>query len=148
MNPDIYIYPLTSAGIGTALLCGFLIGVERQLKGKPAGIRTSMLVTLGAYVFISISSAYTGDGSPTRVLGQIVSGIGFLGAGIILAKDGLIHGVTSAAIIWMLAGIGSMIGIGNYLTAIILSVIVLFVLVFVSLLEKWFKKLKTGLHKD
>ncbi len=148
MNPDIYLYPLNVAGIGTALLCGFLVGIERQIKGKPAGIRTSMLVTLGAYTFISIASAYTGDGSPSRVLGQVVSGIGFLGAGIILAKDGLIHGVTSAAVIWMLAGIGSMIGIGNNLSAILLTLVVLFVLILVNILEKWFKKLKTGLHKE
>lgn len=148
MQIDSYIYPLTLAGIGTAILCGLMIGLERQFKGKSSGIRTSVFVTLGAYTFISIASAYTGDGSPSRVLGQIVSGIGFLGAGLILAKDGLIHGVTSAAIIWILAGIGSMIGIGNNLTAIVLTVIVLFILLLSSLLEKIIPGLKTGVHQD
>src|SRR6185437_14794231 len=92
--------------LGTALLCGGLIGIERQLRGKAAGIRTSILICLGT----SIDAPHV---DPTRVLAQITSGIGFLGGGVILARKGLITGVTSAAVIWVLAALGAMIGLGH-----------------------------------
>ncbi len=142
-----FISPLNLASIGTVFLCGTIIGLERQLRGKPAGIRTSILVCLASYLFIVIADSYVGDNSPSRVLGQIVSGVGFLGAGIILTKGGLVHGVTSAAIIWVLAGLGALIGTGNNIAAIIIAVLVLITLVGVSALERVFKKLTNGTHK-
>jgi putative Mg2+ transporter-C (MgtC) family protein len=74
--------------------------------------------------------------------------VGFLGAGIILTKGGLVHGVTSAAIIWVLAGLGALIGTGNNIAALLIAFLVLIVLVGVSALERVFKKLTNGTHKQ
>ena len=144
---DFSIDPLDIESCLIAILCGFLIGLERQLKGKPAGIRTSILVCLGAYAFVAIAGSFEVDSSPSRVIGQIVTGVGFLGAGLMLTKDGLIHGVTSAAIIWILAGIGSMIGVHKPMGALTLTALVLIVLIGVNLMERLFKKLKRGFYK-
>lgn len=149
MNFDLpfSIDPLDIKSCLVAILCGFLIGLERQLKGKPAGIRTSILVCLGAYAFVAIAGSFEVDSSPSRVIGQIVTGVGFLGAGLMLTKDGLIHGVTSAAIIWILAGIGCMIGVDKPEGALTLTALVLLVLIGVNLIERLFKKLKQGFYK-
>lgn len=148
MNLPFSIAPLNLEECLVAIVCGFIIGFERQIKGKPAGIRTSILVCLGAYTFVVISGSFDIDSSPSRVIGQVVTGVGFLGAGLMLSKDGLIHGVTSAAVIWILAAIGCMIGIGNSAAALTLTVLVIGVLLGVAYLEKLIKKLKQGFHKD
>lgn len=97
--------------IGIAVFCGTIIGLERQWRGKPAGIRTSILICLGTTLFIRLSVVHSGEyADPTRVLGQVVTGIGFLGAGVIFARGGTVVGITSAAVIWILASIGAMIG--------------------------------------
>src|SRR5688500_4008597 len=81
-----------------AIACGGIIGLERQLRGKPAGIRTCTLICLGTHFFVLLGSTFASeDADPTRVLAQVVSGIGFLGAGVILTREGLLVGVTSAA---------------------------------------------------
>src|SRR3712207_3170052 len=93
-----------------AIFCGGLIGLERELKGKPAGIKTNMLICLGATIYtcisvlISSSHSATGHyGDPARVAAQIVSGIGFLGGGSIIQSRGTIQGLTTAATIWVVA---------------------------------------------
>jgi putative Mg2+ transporter-C (MgtC) family protein len=87
--------------IGTAIFCGGIIGLERQLRGKAAGIRTSILICLGTQLFVGLGSSFGGERvDPTRVLAQVVTGIGFLGGGVILAREGAVIGVTSAAVIW------------------------------------------------
>ena len=144
---DSYILPLDLNSCLIAILCGFLIGLDRQVKGNPAGIRTSILVCLGAYTFVVLAGSFQNEASPSRVIGQVVSGIGFLGAGLILAKDGLIHGVTSAAIIWLLAGIGCLIGIHKSEAALFLTFLSLLILVGVTLLEKLIERLRQGYHK-
>ena len=83
--------------LGTAILCGGIIGIERQLRGKAAGIRTSILICLGTAIFVALGASLAPAADPTRVLAQVVSGIGFLGGGVILARKGLVTGVTSAA---------------------------------------------------
>lgn len=148
MSLNLSLDPINLTSCGVAVFCGFLIGLERQIKGKPAGIRTSILVCLGAYVFVSIAGSFETDTSPSRVIGQVVSGIGFLGAGLILSKNGLVHGVTSAAIIWMLAAVGCLIGIERIGAALWITILSLFVLVGVTALEKVFVKLKKGLYSD
>ena len=133
--------------IATSVVCGAIVGIERQLRNKTIGIRTSILVCLGTQVFIrlSIELAQTGPVSdPTRVLGQVVTGVGFLGAGVILAKGGAITGVTSAAVVWMLAAIGSTIGSGRPLEALALSSVVVAILLGVRRLEHAFKRLGGG----
>ncbi|OGQ95826.1 MAG: hypothetical protein A2521_00960 [Deltaproteobacteria bacterium RIFOXYD12_FULL_57_12] len=134
--------------IGTALLCGAIIGFERQLRGKPAGIRTSILICLGTQIFVHLGAAYpSATADPTRVIGQVVTGIGFLGAGVIMSQGGVIvKGVTSAAGIWMLAAIGSVIGLGQIKAAIALTVVTVGVLVGVELLETSILWLRRGAH--
>jgi putative Mg2+ transporter-C (MgtC) family protein len=131
--------------VGTAVLCGGLIGIERQLRGKAAGIRTSILICLGTALFVSLGASIPSDRvDPTRVLAQVVSGIGFLGGGVILARKGLIVGVTSAAVIWVLAALGAMIGLGHLAATLVLTLVTLAVLIGVELLEGAFRRLRQG----
>ena len=131
--------------LGAAVLCGGIIGLERQLRGKAAGIRTSILICLGTQLFVGLGSSFAGDRvDPTRVLAQVVTGIGFLGGGVILAREGLIIGVTSAAVIWVLAALGSLIGLGHLLAAIVLTLITVALLIGVELLESVFRRLREG----
>jgi len=106
--------------LGIAL--GGLIGFERELKHRPAGLRTHMLVSLGATVFTIISLSF--DVEPSRIAAGIVTGIGFLGAGSIIAQKGHIRGITSAATLWVVAGIGLSVGVGQYIIAIITALFV------------------------
>ncbi|UCE85652.1 MAG: MgtC/SapB family protein [Deltaproteobacteria bacterium] len=134
--------------VGTALLCGAIIGVERQLRGKPAGVRTSVLICISTSVFIELGEAASGGSAdPTRVLGQLVTGVGFLGAGVILAREGTVTGVTTAAVIWVLAAIGAAIGLGQHLGAIALAVVTVGVLTGVELLESSVRRLARGIYQ-
>lgn len=133
--------------IGLTIFCGGIIGMERQLRGKPAGIRTSILICLSTQVFVSLSLTFkdiTPD--PSRVLGQVVTGIGFLGAGVMMAREDIVKGVTSAAIIWILSGIGAAIGLGYYPGALALTFVSVSVLLGVEMLENTFRKLRRGSH--
>ncbi|MFY8327993.1 MgtC/SapB family protein [Pseudoalteromonas sp. ZZD1] len=141
--------PYSWSAIGTAAFCGALIGVERQLRGKPVGIRTSVLIILGTYLFLASAFMLHGDViDHSRVVGQIITGIGFLGAGVMLAKDGAVVGVTSAATIWVLASIGVMIATQHLGAAIKLSVLVVGILYGVDVLEAQFKSLSKGVHRQ
>ncbi len=104
------------ARLGTAFLFGALIGAERQFRLKNAGLRTNTLVALGAAIFILLSVSLTGEsGDPSRIASQIVTGVGFLGGGLIL-KDGVsVRGLNTAATIWCSAAVGAMAGLGLYL---------------------------------
>lgn len=134
-------------GIGVAVLCGGIVGFERQIRGKPAGIRTSILICLGTSIFVQLGATVGGpNADPTRVLGQVATGIGFLGAGVIIAQEGLVRGVTSAAVIWVLAGIGAMIGFGKFASAIALAIVTVSVLTGIELLEKGVRRLRSGEH--
>lgn len=134
--------------VGVSLLCGGVVGLERQLRGKPAGVRTSILVCLGTSVFIHLGAAISGPGSdPARVLGQLVTGIGFLGAGVMFAREGVVAGVTTATVIWVLAAIGAAIGLGRYGGAIALALVTVGVLIGVELLESSVKWLTRGVHR-
>lgn len=129
--------------LAAAVLCGGIVGIERQLRGKAIGIRTGILICLATQVFVRLSITLDdSDVDPTRVIGQVVTGVGFLGAGVILARGGAITGVTSAAVVWMLAAIGSTIGVGRPLEGLVLSLLVVGVLIGVRLLESAFKRLR------
>src|SRR5215210_2220388 len=133
LNPEASVFWLR---LGTAILCGGIVGLERQLRGKPAGIRTSILICLGTQLFVGLGSSFGGERvDPTRVLAQVVTGIGFLGGGVILAREGFVVGVTSAAVIWVLAALGSLIGLGHLLAALVLSIVMVALLTGVELLE-------------
>jgi putative Mg2+ transporter-C (MgtC) family protein len=142
LNPDA---PAFWLRLGTALLCGGIIGLERQLRGKAAGIRTSILICLGTELFVALGASFGGDRvDPTRVLAQVVTGIGFLGGGVILAREGAVVGVTSAAVIWVLAALGSLIGLGHLVAAIVLTLITVGTLIGVEFLESIFRRLRYG----
>lgn len=134
--------------VGSALLCGTIIGFERQLRGKPAGIRTGCLVTLGTATFIRLAMSQAAD-SPedvNRVLGQLVTGVGFLGAGVMIAQEGVVKGVTTGAVIWILAAIGSAIGLGFMRGSIVLSIVTVAILVGIEKLETSVLWLARGVH--
>jgi len=133
--------------VALSILCGAIIGLERQVRGKPAGMRTSILVCLGTATFIHLGSQFGGPGTDqTRVLGQVITGIGFLGAGVMFAREGTVLGVTTAAVIWMLAGIGAAIGMGQYHLGLGLAVTAVAVLITCEWLEKTFAALTRGVH--
>lgn len=139
--------PFSWADIGAAVLCGSIIGFERQLRGKPVGIRTSSLIVLGTYVFIAVSMLVkTEISDPSRIIGQVVTGVGFLGAGVMLAKEGVVVGVTSAATIWALASIGVCIAALDALVAIKLSILVVAILYGVDLFEEYSTTFTKGVH--
>lgn len=133
--------------IAAAAFCGWLLGLERQLRGKPAGMRTSILICMGTQFFVALGASFgTPNVDPTRVLGQVVAGIGFLGAGVILTREGLVIGVTSAAVIWMLAAMGAMIGLGYIVSAVVAAVVTLVILVGIEKLEVTYRALRRGVH--
>jgi putative Mg2+ transporter-C (MgtC) family protein len=99
--------------LGTALLIGAVIGFERQWRQRMAGLRTNALVAIGAAGFVVFSTTVSGDNSPTRVAAQIVSGIGFLGAGVILREGINIRGLNTAATLWCSAMVGTFAGAGQ-----------------------------------
>ena len=106
------------AGLVFVLVAGFLIGYERGSRGVPAGVRTHTLVCLGAMLLTVTSITFDVD-APTRIASSIVTGIGFLGAGIIMHQRRSIHGLTTAATIWLVAAIGITIGLGFYMTSVL-----------------------------
>lgn len=129
-----------------AVVCGFIIGYERKNRNKEAGIRTHVIVTVASCLMMMISkygfqdlAAAKFDGS--RIASQIVSGIGFLGAGMIFVHKNSIKGLTTAAGIWATSGIGMAIGAGMYFVGIITTVLVVFLQVFLHI---EFKALKHG----
>ena len=136
------------AEIGLAVLRGGMLGLERQIRGKPCGIRTSILICLGTIMFIRLGAGMTSEGGadPTRVLGQVVVGVGFLGGGVIMSREGMVYGLTSAASIWVLAAIAAAIASGFHLMALTVTVITLLVLVGIELLQKGFQALRRGVH--
>ena len=128
-----------------ALFCGGLIGLERELKSKAAGIKTNMLICVGACLYTGISIAIASskgdigvEGDPSRVAAQIVSGIGFLGGGAILQSKEQISGLTTAATIWLVAAIGSWIGLGQIEVGISVTILIVIVLVSVTFFENRF----------
>lgn len=143
------IEPLSWLGLGVSALAGAIVGCERQVAGKPVGIRTSALICLGTYLFVRLGAVTQGGSvDPTRVLGQVVTGIGFIGAGVMMSRDGVILGVTSAASIWTLAGIGAAAGLGHYRVAFIVPFVVVGILLGIGLLEDSFRGLRRGVHTN
>src|SRR5215813_6643567 len=114
-----------------AVLLGGIIGVERQIRDKPAGLRTNILICVGSTLFMSISNAF-GD---TRIGAQIITGIGFLGAGSVLHSHGFVLGLTTAATIWVVAGVGMALGSGMYGVAVFATAMSLTILYFLSFVE-------------
>ena len=120
-----------------AIGCGGLIGLERETRGKPAGIRTNMLICLGAAAYVQLGTLLvSAQGDPTRVLGQVIVGIGFLGAGSIIIHGAQVTGLTTAATIWVSAAVGSALGLGYYMRGIAWTILCVFVLQGIGYIEK------------
>jgi putative Mg2+ transporter-C (MgtC) family protein len=120
-----------------AAVLGGIIGIERELKQKAAGVRTNILIALGASLFTMVSIALAGPGGiPDRLAGNIVTGVGFLGGGAILRSGRSVHGMTTAATIWVNAAIGMAAGAGAFAMASITWAIMLVVLAVLPSIER------------
>jgi len=129
--------------LALAVVCGAAIGIERELHDKPAGLRTNILICVGStlitlvslHVALTYASSQINIADPGRIAAQIVSGIGFLGAGTIIQARGSVHGLTTAATIWVMAGVGMAIGSGAYAPALATTAILLATLAVLGWLE-------------
>ncbi len=126
--------------IGLAIIIGGLVGAEREYREKAAGFRTITLITLGAALFTIFSIKIGGEGNPDRIAANIVTGIGFLGAGAILRGEHGVTGITTAATIWLAAALGMGIGGGYYLLTAAATPIILLVLWLFTRIENWIGK--------
>lgn len=119
----------------------------RQIRSEPLGIRTGLLICLSTQIFVSLGHAFAGENEDaTRVLGQVVTGVGFLGRGVILAREGVVTGVTTAALIWTLAAIGAVIGFGELRAGVAIAIVVVATVTGIELLESSIRGLRRGVH--
>jgi putative Mg2+ transporter-C (MgtC) family protein len=133
--------------LGLAVLCGGAIGMERELSGKPAGLRTNILICVGATLFTVLSLKLAGGrGDPARIAAQILPGVGFIGAGTILHARGSVTGLTSAATIWVVAAIGMALGGAAYTEALGTTLLVTMVLAGLGYLETHVARRATHTH--
>jgi putative Mg2+ transporter-C (MgtC) family protein len=121
---------------------GTLVGWERQMGRKPAGLRTHVLVCLGSTMFtlLTVHAVRAFGGSsmdPTRIIHGVITGVGFLGAGSILRQEGYVQGLTTAASIWMVAAIGTTVGVHAYPLAVVGTILALIVLEGYRWVERW-----------
>ncbi|MBE2190321.1 MAG: MgtC/SapB family protein [Desulfobulbaceae bacterium] len=129
--------------IGIAFFLGGMIGFERQYRQKSAGLRTNTLVSIGSAAFVMLSYAMTGEtGDPSRVAGQIVTGIGFLGAGVIIREGANVQGLNTAATIWCSAAVGSLVGAGLYSYGVITALAVVLTLIILRPLAMYLSRRK------
>ncbi len=131
-NPDLI-------KVGLAVVCGGLLGLERQYKNKTAGFRTIILICLGSAIFTMVAQH---AGQVANI--NIVTGVGFIGAGVIFKDNIAVSGLTTAAVIWISAAIGMADGAGNYMLALVSTVVTLMVLLLFNLLERYIDKV----HRD
>ena len=138
---EVSIYFGNGVQVAMALILGGLVGFDREKKLKSAGIKTNILICLGAALYTAIglllSMGATGMADPNRVAAQVVSGVGFLGAGAIMQSRGSVIGMTTAATIWVVAAIGFTIGAGYPFTAAIFTITVLVVLKLINPIYKY-----------
>ncbi len=131
-----------SLRIFVALICGLAIGLERQLHHKNAGTRTNGLVALGAAIFVLLSFeiTQTSGGDITRIVGQVVTGVGFLCAGVIFHQGVNVQGLTTAATIWCSAGIGCMAAAGYFAESVICTATVIIINALLINIDDWIDK--------
>ena len=129
---------LLAAGLGAA------IGLEREYRGKAAGLRTNILIALGSALFTAVSMTMAGANGSDRIAAQVVTGVGFLGGGAILRSGRTVHGMTTAATIWVNAAIGMAAGAGQFAIATATTVLTLIVLAVLPPIEAYFER-RTGI---
>ena len=140
--------------LALAAVLGAAIGLEREYRQKPAGLRTNILIALGAALFTTVSIQIGGPGaSPDRIAAQVVTGIGFLGGGAILRAGHTVHGMTTAATIWVNAAVGMAAGAGQFATASEATGLTLVVLAVLPPVEAYFERragvsTKAGTHRN
>jgi len=128
-----------------AVLLGGAVGIERELKGKPAGLRTNILICIAAVLFTTLSVRLSqGRGDPGRLAAQILTGVGFIGAGTILHTRGAVTGLTSAATIWVVTAIGIALGSRAYVEALGATVLVMLVLAGLGRFEDYLGRQSTA----
>jgi putative Mg2+ transporter-C (MgtC) family protein len=133
-----------------ALAIGLVIGAEREFRGHPAGLRTMALISAGSCMFTALGllPEFGTRVDPTRIAAQIVTGVGFLGAGSILRQGEEVKGLTTAASIWVAASLGMAIGFGYYGVAIFLTALVVLVLITLKPMEDRFFPLRRNRRRD
>lgn len=120
-----HIVTVTACKLLLAALLGGAVGMEREWRGKAAGLRTHILIAIGAALFTTTSMQLAPAGDPTRIAAQVVTGVGFIGAGVIIRHDGSVVGLTTAASIFVVAAIGLTVGAGLWWPAVVATVIML-----------------------
>ena len=126
-----------------ASFAGGALGIERESSNKSAGLRTNMIVSVGASIYVMISATIlegNSTGDPSRVMGQIVTGIGFLGAGVILHQGASVKGLTTAATIWCSAALGCLAGFGMYWELVASTVLIIIINTVLRKADYWFAK--------
>ncbi len=133
-----------SLSLAVALVFGAIIGMERELSDKAAGLRTNILICVGSCLFMIVSKNFTGvlNADPTRIAAQVVSGIGFLGAGAIMHEGETVSGLTTAATIWVVSAIGMAVGTGDYSIGVFTTVVTLLVQALFPRLDAWVDELR------
>lgn len=131
--------------LGGALLAGLCIGFERQWHHKDSGLRTNTLVAIEAAIFVLLSVKYMvidTNVDITRIIAQVVTGVGFLGAGVIFRKGASVHGLTSAATIWCSAAVGCVAASGFYIESGICTLLIIIINSFIQPIDRWLKDRK------
>ena len=137
---DISIYFEEAAQVSFAFIIGAVIGIEREFRSKPAGFRTMILICVGSCLY-TILSKESGSPSTDRIASNIVTGIGFIGAGVIFKEGITVNGLTTAALIWITAALGMAIGYHNYTLAVVVSIMVVIVLFVLEPVQRFINKL-------
>ncbi len=133
--------------VAIAAVCGAAIGLERQLRGKPMGVRTGILICAATSLFVLFGTQLADlQGDPSRIIGQVVVGIGFLGAGVIFNRGPTVQGLTTASLIWLLGAIGSAAGLGVVWTPLLLSAAAVAVVAGLERVERYVPALRQGAH--
>ncbi len=136
---DISLYFEEAAQVSFAFVIGAILGLEREFRSKPAGFRTMILICVGSCLY-TILSKEAGSGSADRIASNIVTGIGFIGAGVIFKEGITVNGLTTAALIWTTAALGMAIGYHNYPLAIVVSIIVVITLFVLEPVQRFINK--------
>jgi putative Mg2+ transporter-C (MgtC) family protein len=137
---DLTIYLEEAAQVSVAFIIGGVIGLEREFRSKPAGFRTMILICVGSCLY-TILSKESNLASPDRIASNIVTGIGFIGAGVIFKEGVSVNGLTTAALIWITAALGMAIGYHNYPLAIVVSIMVVIVLFVLEPIQRYINRL-------
>lgn len=146
---DFEIGMMLARQVAIAAICGGAIGLERQLHGKPMGVRTGILICGATALFIALGTQSAGaHGDPGRIIGQVVVGIGFLGAGVIFNRGLNVQGLTTASLIWLLGAVGSAAGLGLVWTPLFVTAAAVIVVAGLERVEGFIPALRRGAHSN